>query len=232
MFFKWSNAFINNEEVLYVFIDNNLEISKELDKENITDSLNKKIIEFLKKNKIDYIGKKIFLVTNNIVIGKFTFSGKGEKKIVKYIDFNDLFEKEEEIEIIDVINAKEKAINKLIKNTIFSSISQDLEEETIKTLVVLLRTNLLSDIDSNALLIEEEPLEIINTSIVEEKINKAIEETKKDCLYTNNHLEKLEDIFIKDNLKELKKVNIMVKAGYNFKQILKHYYPNSEINSL
>ena len=225
MFFKWNKAIINNEEVLYIFIESNVEFSKESNNNEITKYLNKKIENFFKNNNVDYKNKKVYLVSNNLIIGKIDFSKPKENNIEKYIDFNKVFNNDKDIEVIDVINDNDKVkipSDKYIKNKLLSEISSDLEKEALKAIIVILRTNLLanSDIKETAL------VEIINDEAIENKIDIALKETKNDYLKINNQINQLESIT------ELEKINVMAKVGYNFKQILYHYYPKSKIDSL
>jgi stage II sporulation protein D len=60
------------KEVLYLFIDFNYEFSDELNSKTKYDkhrSIYEKVIDYIKKKRIDFKGDKIFLVVNGIIIG-------------------------------------------------------------------------------------------------------------------------------------------------------------------
>lgn len=241
MFYKLNKSTINGEDIIYLYLDNNYEFSKELQNFNIEKAISSKVKEYLTKNNIDYKNKKVFIVSNNLIIGTINFSNLLNEKIEQYVDFNNVFKENENIEIIDVVkpndykNRQNIDINyyQYIKNVLSSNIPINFEKEAIKTIVILLKTNCLSDIDKYGQIIKEkDDTDIINDQLFEKKINDALEETKNDCLLTNNHLQRLEDKLDNKNFQELKRINVMAKAGYNYKQILNHFYPESKINPL
>jgi stage II sporulation protein D len=68
----------DDNEVLYLFIDNNFEFSKEFENKNEEsrkENLITHIKNYLKNRKIKFNGKKIFLVISGIVIGTITLGG-------------------------------------------------------------------------------------------------------------------------------------------------------------
>ena len=241
MFFKYNKAIVNNEEVLYVFIENDIEAAKDFNSNKMTASINSKIIDYFKKNKVDYLGKKVFLVSNNLIIGKIDFSKSNSSNIEKFVDFDKLFKEKDDVEITNIIDLKnynkvikvKNELDKYISKVLALNIPFDFEKEAIKTIIVLLRTNCICDIEKYGYIIEKDNIiDIINDQAVEEKINLALKEAKNDCLFINNHLEKLDDRLDNKDIPELKRINIMARAGYSCNQILNHYYPNSKIESI
>ena len=62
---------VNNEKVLYLFIDYNYEFADLLykGKKEKSKTIYQKIINYIKDKKIDFDGTKVFLVVNGLIIG-------------------------------------------------------------------------------------------------------------------------------------------------------------------
>ena len=224
MFYNWNILIINNEEVLYLFVQNNYEFLSNLYAKD-DNKLIAIIKNYLKENKISFNGKKIYIVFNNLVIGIIN-----NLKFKKYIDFENYLSMNNNARISsENKNSTAKYIN-YIKNYISYKTPKEFEKEAMKVLIIILKANCISEIEKYGQIVnEKDMIDIINDTYVERKINQALEETKNDYLITNNHLPFLEDI--SDKLK-LQKINTMAKVGYSFKQILNHLYPNSKFKSL
>ena len=95
MFYKSFITKINNEEILYLYFENNYEFSNEFNNNGI---LNKKIIDTAKKyinnNNIPFYGNTIHLVSHGIIFGSIKLNSNTANTYIPI---------PEKLEIIDII---------------------------------------------------------------------------------------------------------------------------------
>ena len=66
MFYKYEIINKNNEDILYLYIDMKYEFSNEFI--NNDSELSRRTINFINSNKINFKGKKVYLIVNGIVV--------------------------------------------------------------------------------------------------------------------------------------------------------------------
>lgn len=95
MFYKSLISEVNNEQILYLYFENNYEFSNEFNDNGI---LNKNIIDtaksYINNNKIPFYGNSVYLVSQGIIFGSINLN---------YNTANTYIPIPEKIEIIDVI---------------------------------------------------------------------------------------------------------------------------------
>lgn len=95
MFYKSLISKVNNEQILYLYFENNYEFSNEFNDNGI---LNKNIIDtaksYINNNKIPFYGNSVYLVSQGIIFGSINLN---------YNTANTYIPIPEKIEIIDLI---------------------------------------------------------------------------------------------------------------------------------
>ncbi|MDD6878768.1 MAG: hypothetical protein PUD59_00855 [bacterium] len=76
MFYKSVVLTFENKQYLYLYIDFNFEVSKDLFLKNGNISLTNKIKNYISKNNINFNGSIVYLVVDNYVIGKINLYDK------------------------------------------------------------------------------------------------------------------------------------------------------------
>lgn len=103
MFYKHVVVFDNNQEVLYLYMNNTYEFSNDLESKNSSDSIYQRIINYINMHGVKFDGSKIYLVVDKRVVASLTLNNAGynnEKNydFISYLKDNVL----EDIEILDV----------------------------------------------------------------------------------------------------------------------------------
>jgi len=101
MFYKYLISNINNEKILYLFVENNYEFAQEFNKKDDNISLKQKIKKYIEENKINFSGKKIFLVINGLIIGSLLISNNNLSKINKHVDIEQIINRPNVVTIFD-----------------------------------------------------------------------------------------------------------------------------------
>ena len=209
MFYNYKMLEVNNEEVLYLYINSMYEFSTELDNHNKTKSIFNKITKYIKDMDIKFNGKKVMLVVNGLIVGSIILItndfGNIDKNIEnEYVSYNENIEldQNDNVDIIDIEND--------IKTYLKDEIQTENESYIISNFVKMKTKNgkiTYVDLDNY---ITSKLSEIIPPTYEEEAIKSAAIVTRTIAfqeLYENNYL-------IEDNYR----TNIILKKmwGKNF----------------
>lgn len=109
MFYNYKILDVDNEEVLYLYVNGMYEFSSELDKSNKPRSIFDKINKYIKDMGISFSGKKVMLVVNGIIIGTLvlvTNDFLNTNKKNQYISYKEIVDIDEDdnIDLIDKDN--------------------------------------------------------------------------------------------------------------------------------
>ncbi len=184
---------INNEKILYLFIDYNYEFAS-LGYQNQKEksrTLYKKVLDYIKDKKIDFNGTKIFLVVNGLIIGSIVFGYHPYSELKAEIS-----PKYQYVEYIDTFNLPdlENDGNKVSDDKVLNNstekqiISKDISSGTIEKDIFLKSDKQTESTDyphkptEKSSPIEENPPEKKPEPIIEEVIDKVITVT----LYRSN----------------------------------------------
>jgi len=110
MFYNYKILEVNNEEVLYLYVNSFYEFSSELDNTNKPKSVFDKITSYIKDMDIKFNGKKVMLVVNGLIIGSVTlitndFNNLDYNNVKdEYISYNENvnFTIDDNVDIIDI----------------------------------------------------------------------------------------------------------------------------------
>ena len=209
MFYNYKILEVNNEEVLYLYINSMYEFSTELDNHNKTKSIFNKITKYIKDMDIKFNGKKVMLVVNGLIVGSIILItndfGNIDKNIEnEYVSYNENIELDQN-DNVDIID-----IEKDIKTYLKDEIQTENESYIISNFVKMKTKNgkiTYVDLDNY---ITSKLSEIIPPTYEEEAIKSAAIVTRTIAfqeLYENNYL-------IEDNYR----TNIILKKmwGKNF----------------
>ncbi|MGN1001110.1 MAG: SpoIID/LytB domain-containing protein [Bacilli bacterium] len=255
MFYKYLISNLNNEEILYLFLENNYEFSNDFslsDKNNTNIQAN--IKKYLDSNNIKFYKGKIFLVVNGLILGSVDFSNNHFSTLNKYLDVDKIspIQENEEIEIIDVTpfevpqNIIVKSNNSILKTTMKSYLESALfnttpltyEKEAMKAITIIIRTNCLKDINKYGYVNDENNYLTKGISTLEkssryghlmDKLNEIVNETNNIFL---TFKEKIVYLPQKSSNTYNYSMNLMAKEGYNCVDILKYFYPNTQIQNI
>ena len=276
MFYNYKILEVNNEEILYLYVNSIYEFSSEFNYSNKPKSVFRKVKNYIKDMDIKFNGKKVMLVVNGLIIGSIMlitndFSNINEQNIDnEYISYNETIDldKNDNVDIIDIdrdinnylkdeisgdsagyiisnfVKMKNKDgrityidLNNYITNELSKIIPPTYEEEAIKSAAIVTRTNVFRDLYENNYLNENNyrdnnTLKKMWKKKYKEHFNKlksAVEETSYQYL-TNNHY------YFDFNIRSRYQVpfssydaNMLAKKGYNYTEILGHYYPDAEL---
>ncbi|MBQ7137023.1 MAG: hypothetical protein IJO43_03515 [Bacilli bacterium] len=114
MFYNYKILEVNNEEILYLYINSFYEFSSELDNSDKPKSIFNNITSYIKDMDIKFNGKKVMLVVNGLIIGSITLITNDFNKLdynnVKdeYISYNENvnFRVDDNVDIIDISTEK------------------------------------------------------------------------------------------------------------------------------
>lgn len=103
MFYRHVIVLDNNQEVLYLYVDNSYEFANDLENNSVSNNVYQKIINYINNNGIKFDGQKVFLVVNNSVVASLTINTSDIKEKKDYSFINNLNKSvDEDIEILDV----------------------------------------------------------------------------------------------------------------------------------
>lgn len=259
MFYKYLISNLNNEEILYLFLENNYEFSNDFSlSEDNNQNIQTNIKKYLDSNNIKFYKGKIFLVVNGLILGSVDFSNNQFSKLNKYLDVNkvspiqDNIENNEEVEIIDVTpfdtpqNIIVKSNNNILKTTmksylesaLFNTIPLSYEKEAMKAISIIIRTNCLKDINKYGYINDENNYLTKGISSLEksnryghliDKLNEIVNETNNIFLTFKDQI-----IYLPQRPSNTYNysMNLMAKEGYNCIDILKYFYPNTQIQNI
>lgn len=138
MFYKYEFRKIGDKRVLYIYMSSTFEEANEFKKQkDIT--IEEKIINFIKKNNIDYNEGPIYIISNGIIIKSINIS----KKIVNIEELigienytnKNFIVKVEKNSILNIMSLEDFLISVLLTN-----ISSETNNEVLKCLTILYRT--------------------------------------------------------------------------------------------
>ena len=275
MFYNYKILEVNNEEVLYLYVNSIYEFSSELGHFNRPKTIFNKVTDYIKDMNIKFEGKKVMLVVNGIIIGSIMLINNDFKDIDnknmknEFISYNETIDldKNDNIDIIDLnkdikdyikeevtnndgyivsnfVKMKSKDgritfidLNNYITNCLTKIIPPTYEEEAIKSAIVITRTYVFRELYENNYLSEDgyidnntlKKLWKKNYNIYLNKLKSLVEETSYQYLSNNNY-------YFNFNTREKYQVpfssydaNKLAKLGYNYIDILSHYYPDATL---
>ena len=167
----------NNEEVLYLYLNVDYEFGEDLEE----DDLEKKARNYLVTHDIKFNGNKIVFIVNGISTKMITIENNKT-----YLN-----------DYLITLNTKEKiTIKALLLSLLFSNINISLREETLKSLTVLYRGEIIYNLNNNYLDINKLSLSYHNYNYYKvtypetykskfEIFNKVIDETNGEYLINN-----------------------------------------------
>lgn len=119
MFYNYKILDVDNEEVLYLYVNSMYEFSSELDKSNKPRSIFDKINKYIKDMDISFSGKKVMLVVNGIIIGTLvlvTNDFLNTNKKNQYISYKEIVDIDED-DNIDLID-KDNELSSFVENNV------------------------------------------------------------------------------------------------------------------
>lgn len=275
MFYNYKILEVNNEEILYLYVNSIYEFSSELDKTNKPKNVFNKVTNYIKDMNIKFNGKKVMLVVNGIIIGSIMLINNDFKDIDnknmknEFISYNENIDldKNDNVDIIDLnkdikdyikneitnndgyiisnfVKMKNKNgqitfvdLNNYITNYLIKIIPPTYEEEAIKSAIVVARTNVFRELYENNYLSEDNYRDTItlkkmwkkNYTQYLNKLKSLVEETNYQYLSNNNY-------YFDFNARKKYQIpfssydaNRLAKLGYNYIDILSHYYPDATL---
>lgn len=276
MFYNYKILEVNNEEILYLYVNSMYEFSNELDHGNKPKSLFTKIVNYMKDMDIHFNGKKVMLVVNGLIIGSLMLITNDFSNIDKeenYISYKEELDtnKKDNIDIIDMdqdiksfikneistdndgfiisnfVKMKSKDgkityvdLNTYITNELSKVIPPTYEEEAIKSVAIITRTEVFKSLYENNYLEDNDYRDINKLEKIWKKdfnyyfnkLKDAVEETSYQYLSSNKY-------YFNFNTRSNYQVpfssygaNLLAKSGYNYIDILGHYYPDAELETV
>lgn len=119
MFYNYKILDVDNEEVLYLYVNSMYEFSSELDKSNKPKSIFDKMNKYIKDMDISFSGKKVMLVVNGIIIGTLvlvTNDFLNTNKKNQYISYKEIVDIDED-DNIDLID-KDNELSSFVENNV------------------------------------------------------------------------------------------------------------------
>lgn len=107
MFYNYKILTVNNEEILYLYVNSIYEFSSELDHKNKEQSIFNKIKDYINIMDINFSGKKVMLVVNGLIIASLVLITNDFSNLSKdnnYITYNETvdIDTKDNVDIIDV----------------------------------------------------------------------------------------------------------------------------------
>lgn len=238
MFYNYKILEVNNEEVLYLYVNSMYEFSKELDHLNKQKSIFNKVKEYIKDMDIKFNGKKVMLVVNGLIIGSLMlitsdFSNIKDNDYISYKETMDI-DKNDNVDVID--------IDTDIKNFVKNEIATDNDGYIISNFVKMKnKEGKTTYVDLNNY-ITHELSKIIPPTYEKEAIKSAAIITRTEVfreLYENNYLvddnyrdiNSLQKLWKKDFYSHFNKLKEAVEeTSYQYLSV-NHYYFNFNIRS-
>lgn len=296
MFYRHLILKVNNEDVLYLYLNNYQEFSNEFKLKSKSETLYSKVKDYLNNRKIQFNGKKVMFVVNGLIIGSlmlatsnFNEINNNEIKPFSYSNINNDYIIEETNKTqsnIDTLQLKDSNKNNytiiyntkkeieqesptksklsntvLIKNKkgklesivfdhylttiIAMKIPPTYNDEALKAMAVLLRTNAFKEIYETKYLSNDnnlyQDINILKNNW-QNKFNDYYRKIHQIVRETNNQYLAYHNYFLNTTPTKISNsytigisnygANLMAKAGYNYIDILQHYYPDSTVVTL
>ncbi|MBO5138178.1 MAG: SpoIID/LytB domain-containing protein [Bacilli bacterium] len=197
MFYKYDIKRFNNEDVLYLYLTMNEEISSELGNDN-EDSLKESVDAFLNHNGIKYEGEKVFLVVNGIIIKSLDIKNKNisveDEKIDAFYTNDNFLVK---VKVKDEQESSVKLVDYLL-GAMFTNVSYNFDIEVLKAVSILYRSYVFYKIGKDGFIVfDDDFIKYKNASYYKllwsekyvnicNKFLKAIEETDSMFVTYNN----------------------------------------------
>lgn len=216
MFYRHVIVLDNNQEVLYLYVDNSYEFSNDLENNTTSTTVYQKIIDYINKNDIRFDGQKVFLVVNNSVVASLTLNNEDIRKKKDYSFINELNNNvDEDIEILDVddfpsiklidLNRSSGIIERMkLEDYVFGIVGGEMPGvfniEAMKAQAVIARTYALKQLKSKRPIRDYNETQIFrdnkylkllwgdNYDFYKEKIQLAINSTKNQVLKFDGEL--------------------------------------------
>ena len=109
MFYNYKILEVNNEEILYLYLNSMYEFSSNLDNKNKPKSIMSKINKYIKDMDIKFNGKKVMLVVNGLIIGSIVlitndFGNIDKNMENEYVSYKEeiVLDKDDNVDIIDI----------------------------------------------------------------------------------------------------------------------------------
>lgn len=279
MFYNYKILEVDNNEILYLYVNSLYEFSNEFNNKNKPKSIFNKVNNYIKDMGINFNGKKVLFVVNGIIIGSITLItndfqnidiNNTNNELISYKENIDL-DKLDNIDIIDINkdninyfdneiinNPNQFTISNFVKmednegkityidldNYITSELSKIIpptyEEESIKSAAVVVRTEVFRKLYENTYLNENDYRDNYilkkmwknNFNKYFKKLKDAVEETNYQIL-TQNHYYFDFNTRVKYQIPfSSYNANNLAKKGYNYINILGHYYPDANLEIL
>lgn len=262
MFSKHLILKVNNEEVLYLYLNDYEEFSNEFKNNNRQENLINNIKNYIINHKINFSGKKIMFVINGLIVGSLMLG----TTYLNNINNNYAFSNNKEIKLINKNNIKQAqpihkdkivliktqdnklqkiSINHYLTTIVGTSIPATYDEEAIKAMALILRTTTFEELYKNKYLSNNNN-KYLNINTLKDtwkqhfneyynKLYTLVNNTNDEYLIENNYFLNTTYNNNTNHYKtELSTVglNILAKSGLNYKQIIHHYYPNAKIRNL
>jgi len=268
MFYNYKILNVNDEEILYLYVNSMFEFSSELGNTKKQEILSNKVNDYIHIMDINFNGKKVMFIVNGLIIASLVLMPKvlaenNDNNQILYKEMIDM-NKEDNIDIIDInsnfkdyieneitndngdiisnfVKIKDKSgkttyidLNNYITSKLSKIIPATYEDEAIKATAVIARTETFRDLYENNYLDEEsfrntftlKKLWNKNYKYYFNKLKSAVIDTSYEYLTFNNY-------FFDDN-RRIKhfvpfssyEANRLAKKGYNYQEILGHFYPD------
>ena len=138
MFYKYEFRKIGDKRVLYIYMSSTFEESNEFRKQK-NSSIEEKIINFIKKNNIDYNEGPVYIISNGVIVKSIDIFNN-DINIEELIGLDNYMNKKfivkiEKNNILNIVNLEEFLLSVLLTNY-----SIDTSSELLKCLTVLYRT--------------------------------------------------------------------------------------------
>jgi len=268
MFYNYQILNVNDEEILYLYVNSMFEFSSELGNIRKKETILNKVNDYINLMDINFNGKKVMLVVNGLIMASLVLVPKvqaenNHNNKMLYKEIVDI-DKEDTIDIIDIdsnfrnyienditnddgyiisnfVKMKDKTgkttyidLNNYITNKLSSMIPATYEEEAIKAIAVIVRTKTFRDLFENNYLDEENFRNTLtlkkmwnkNYKYYFNKLKTAVIDTSYEYLTFNNY-------FFNDTIRfkhfipfSSYEANRLAKKGYNYQEILGHFYPD------
>ena len=152
MFKNYEIKKINDEEILYLYLDLNTEFAK-INKSNRKTTLNTEILKYIKNNSIDFKGKKIILIASGVFISTLLLASPLLNKETQKLNYNYtsnvLVLNEEFAPTIDLDN--KSVIEETNETAKQENVSTDIQNQTNNENSTIKSDNKVNDISKNSL---------------------------------------------------------------------------------
>lgn len=208
MFYNYKVLTVNNEEILYLYVNSIYEFSSELNHNNKEKSIVNKVKDYINVMNIKFTGKKVMLVVNGLIIASLVLITNDFSNLNKgnnYISYNETIDidTKDNIDVIDV--------NSDIKEFVKSEIESDNNGYIVSNFVKMKNKNgMTTYIDLNNY-ITNKLSSMIPATYEEEAIKSAAVIVRTETfreLYENNYLDE-------DNYRSISTLKKMWNKNFN-----------------